>query len=147
MKENGASALVGTWRLQSHRATAADGMTVHPLGKNVQGRLVYEREGRMAVQLMNPDRPAFRVEDPFVASDEEVRTAFNGYAAYYGSYSIQPQERTVTHHIEAAWFPNWVGSDQVRTFELSGDRLTLSGSAITLDGAETAITLVWERLP
>lgn len=147
MKESGVSSLVGTWRLLSYRATTADGMTVHPLGKNVQGRLIYEQEGRMAVQLMHPGRSAFQVDDPFVASDKEVRAAFNGYPAYYGSYSVQAHERTVTHHIEAAWFPNWVGSDQVRSFELSGDRLTLSGSAITLDGAETGITIVWERLP
>ena len=101
----------------------------------------------MAVQLMNPDRPAFRVDDPFVASDKEVRAAFNGYGAYYGSYRVRPDEHTVTHHIEAALNPNWVGSDQVRDFELSGNRLTLSTPAITIDGAETAVTLVWERLP
>jgi hypothetical protein len=146
MKESGVSSLVGTWRLQSCRATTADGLIVHPLGKNVQGRLIYEPEGRMAVQLMNPDRPAFRVDDPFVAPDEEVRAAFLGYGAYYGSYSVQPDEHTVTHHLEAALIPSWVGSDQVRDFELSGDRLTLSTPAITIDGAETAVTLVWERL-
>lgn len=147
MKESDASALVGTWRLQSFHATTPDGRTVHPLGKNVQGRLIYDGEGRMAVQLMNPDRPAFRVDDPFVASDGEVRAAFNGYAAYYGLYSVQPDERTVTHHIEAALIPNWVGSDQVRNFELSGARLTLRTPAITIDGVETAVTLVWERFP
>jgi hypothetical protein len=146
MTEHDAAALVGTWRLKSCRATTADGTIVHPLGKNVQGRLIYEKEGRMAVQLMDPDRPAFRVDDPFVASDKEVRAAFDGYAAYYGSYCVRPDEHTVTHHIEAALNPNWVGSDKVRNFELSGDRLTLSTPAITLDGAETAITIVWERL-
>ena len=62
----------------------------------------------MAVQLMDPNRPGFSSGDPIVASEAEIRTAFGGYTAYYGTYSDDPEEQTIVHHIEVALFPNWV---------------------------------------
>jgi len=146
MKENDASVFVGTWRLLSIHAKTGDRVTVHPLGQNVTGRLIYDQEGHMAVQLMNRDRPAFQSEDRFAASDQEIRTAYNGYAAYYGSYSVRPDEQIINHHLIAASNPNWVGSDQVRIFEFSRNQLTLTSLPRILDGTETAVVCVWERL-
>lgn len=145
-EKNDVSAFVGTYRLLSFHAKTHDGRTVYPIGEKVIGRLIYDQEGRMAVQLMNPDRPAFHSEDPFSASDEEIRAAFHGYMAYYGSYSVQWDEQIVTHHLTAASIPNWVGSDQVRIFEFSQNQLTLTTPPISLDGTDTVSVLVWERL-
>jgi hypothetical protein len=138
--------LVGSWKLISFHIKDPSGQTAYPFGKNARGRLIYEPDGRMAVQLMNPNRPGFTSDDPMVTSKAEVRAAFDGYTAYYGTYSVNPGEQTIVHHIEAALLPNWVGTDQRRHFELDGKYLTLQGPLL-LGGVQGVVSLVWERLP
>ena len=138
--------LVGSWKLISFNIKDPSGQTAYPFGKDARGRLIYEADGRMAVQLMNPTRPRFASDDPLVTSEEEVRAAFGGYTAYYGTYSVNPDERTITHQIEAALLPNWVGTDQRRHFEFDGKYLTLKGP-LRLGGVQGVVSLVWERLP
>lgn len=138
--------LVGSWKLISFQMLEPNGQTAYPFGKDAQGRLTYGPDGRMAVQLMNPSRPRFASDDPLVTSEAQVRAAFGGYTAYYGTYSVNPNERTIVHHIEAALLPNWVGADQLRHFEYDGKYLTLKG-ALLLGGSERIVSLVRERLP
>jgi hypothetical protein len=138
--------LVGSWKLISFHIKDSNGQTAYPFGKDAQGRLIYEPDGRMAVQLMNPNRPGFASDDPMVTSEAEVRAAFGGYTAYYGTYSVNPDDQTIVHHIEAALLPNWVGTDQRRHFEFDGKYLTLKGPLL-LGGVQGVVSLVWERLP
>ena len=49
------------------------------------------------------------------------------------------------HHVELSLFPNWVGTDQQRSVELSGDRLILS-QPLLLAGTQQVPRLVWERV-
>lgn len=138
--------LVGSWKLISFHSQDSSGQTAYPFGKDAQGRITYETDGRMAVQLMNPSRPGFASDDPLATSEVELRAAFGGYTAYYGTYSINPDDRTIVHHIEAALLPNWVGTDQQRHFEFDGKYLTLKGPLL-LGGVQWVVSLVWERLP
>jgi hypothetical protein len=46
---------------------------------------------------------------------------------------------TVTHHIEAALAPGWVGGDRVRTFEMMGD------DRVALRPREGTSELIWQR--
>ncbi len=138
--------LVGSWKLISFHSQDSSGQKAYPFGKDAQGRLIYEPDGRMAVQLMNPNRPKFASDDPLVTSEAEVRAAFGGYTAYYGTYSVNPEEQTIVHHIEVALLPNWVGTDQQRHFEFDGKYLTLKGP-LRLGGVQGVVSLVWERLP
>jgi hypothetical protein len=138
--------LAGSWKLISFHSKDSTGQTTYSFGKDAQGRLIYEPNGRMAVQLMNPNRPRFASGDPLVTSEAEVRAAFGGYTAYYGTYSVNPDEQAIVHHIEAALLPNWVGTDQRRQFEFDGKYLTLKGDLL-LGGVQGVGSLVWERLP
>jgi hypothetical protein len=138
--------LVGTWKLISFHRKDSSGQTAYPFGKGAQGRLIYEPDGRMAVQVMNANRPRFASDDPMVTSEAEVRAAFDGYTAYYGTYSVNPDDQTIVHHIETALLPNWVGTDQRRRFEFDGKCLTLKGDLL-LGGVQGVVSLVWERLP
>jgi hypothetical protein len=140
------SSLVGVWKLVSFHTRDASGKMTYPFGQDARGRLIYEPNGRMAVQLMDSRRPRFTADDPLITSEAELRQAFGGYAAYYGTYSINPDEQTIVHHIEAALIPNWAGTDQKRHFEYDGKYLTLSGP-LKLGGIEGKVSLVWERLP
>jgi hypothetical protein len=146
MRCEGTPKLAGSWKLVSFNIKDSNGQITYPFGQNAQGRLIYEPDGRMAVQLMDPSRPNFTSDDPLVTSEAELRAAFGGYTAYYGTYSVNSDDKTIVHHIEAALLPNWVGTDQRRDFEFDGNHLTLKGPLL-LGGVQGVVSLVWERLP
>ena len=122
--------LAGSWKLVYFHIRDSKGQTSYPFGREARGRLIYEADGRMAVQIMDANRPAFMSDDPLATSEAEVRAAFGGYVAYYGTYSVNPAEQTIIHHLEAALLPNWVGTDQHRHYEFDGQVLTLKGDLL-----------------
>ena len=132
---------VGTWILVSWEAQTAEGNTVYPFGEDAAGWIMYDGGRNMSAHLMRRDRPQFSTDNPLGGTDGEIKAAYNGYVAYCGTYTVQKDAHTITHSVEGASFPNWVGSEQVRHFEFSGDRLTLSTPPI----AGTSHMLVWRR--
>src|SRR5262249_7159277 len=116
-----------------------DGSIQHPLGQDAVGLLVYTANGHMTGQVMQTDRgvPAagYRALTP-----KEV-----GYIAYCGTYTVDDESNEVVHHVTAALFPNWIGSEQRRAFEFSGNHLILS-ARVTHGGEVIAHRLVWERV-
>ncbi len=130
-----ANGIVGTWRFISMEARSPKGEVIYPYGENIFGRLIYTAEGFMSVLLMNPDRPTFSSGDPMAGTAAEIEAAFRGFDAYCGTYSIDEERATVTHHIQASKFPNWIDTDQVRSFERRHGRLILRADIET--GGET----------
>ncbi len=95
--------LVGTWKLLSNERHS-DGLVTYPYGENSYGFLVYDAHGNMAVQLTRPDRAPFVSGDvqgtrDVSATDEELRTAYTSYVAYFGRYEVDDEKKTVTHHV------------------------------------------------
>ncbi len=133
---------VGTWKLVSSEYRFSNGETLKLYDAGV---LMYDAQGNMSVQLMQSNRPAFAQADRLGGTLEETQTAFQGYQAYYGTYTIDETQRAVTHHLQGSLLPNWVGVDQVRFFELSGNRLTLRTPPLIIRGAEAMGYLVWQR--
>lgn len=140
------ASLLGTWRLAAYEARDSEGGVQYPLGKNVSGLLVYDRGGNMAAHVMRNDLAPFAGKDPARATDSEIRAAFDGYGSYFGSYTVDQANQTVTHHVCGAWYPNWIGHDQVRHFEFDGNRLLLTTPPILWDGKSLAHVLTWERV-
>jgi hypothetical protein len=140
-----AALLVGNWGLVSFEAVSG-GHTEYPFGPDAIGLLTYDGASRMAVQIMKTGRPFFASDDQDDGTVEEFAAAFKGYAAYYGTYSVDEQEGVVTHHVAASMYPNWVGSDQRREVLLEGDRLTLSTRLPWRQGRDWMFRLVWRRL-
>jgi hypothetical protein len=137
--------LIGTWRLLSCEAHLADGRILYPFGRNPRGRLNYDQDGNMAGQVMNPDRPHFAAADKSLGSPDEIRRAFAGYEAYFGSYRISDDGVAIHHTIEGALFPNWVGGIQIRFFRLEGRTLELRTADIPYMGTKMVAVLIWER--
>ena len=133
---------IGTWKLVSSEYRFADG---ERLKLYDTGILMYDAQGNMSVQLMQHNRPAFAKSDRLSGTLEEIKTAFQGYQAYYGTYTIDEKQRTVTHHLQGSLLPNWVGVDQVRYFDLEGDRLTLRTPTLPLRDRDAVGYLVWQR--
>src|ERR1043166_9590255 len=79
---------VGAWKLISFERRTTAGQVSYPMGPNPVGRITYDARGRMSAQLMRPDRPKFQAPNMARGSAEEKATAFDGYIAYYGTYSV-----------------------------------------------------------
>jgi Lipocalin-like domain len=139
--------LTGTWKLLSWKIEQADGELIDPpLGPDPSGWIMYHPAGHMCATLMRPDRLKFASSNLMEATPEEITAAFEGYISYCGSYEVNEQERFVIHRLELSWFPNLVGTEQKRHFELAGDRLTLKTPPLTLLGESQVHRLVWERM-
>jgi hypothetical protein len=67
--------------------------------------------------------------------------------AYAGTYSIDNQAKTITHHIDISWDQSRTGRDHVRSYTLEGNRFSLTTDPSTdpATGKKTVRTLTWER--
>ncbi len=138
-------ALLGAWKLASAEFRHNDGTIVEYLGRDPDGMLVYTADGFMSVHLMRRDRPRFSTNDRLGGTMEQIKSAFQGYHGYYGTFPVNEDEQSVTHHLQGASFPNWVGVDQKRFLQLSSGELTLRTIPLLLRGQETVGYLVWRR--
>jgi len=122
--------IVGQWRLVSYETREPDGRRGRPYADAV-GRIDYSERGHMSGQVMRPGR---RREE-----------AAAGYIAYFGTYEIAPDGKSITHHVEGALHPAWVGGDQRRAMTFDGDRLVLS-AAVERAGQTVTHVITWEKL-
>lgn len=126
---------VGTWKLISQHTHFADGSTLPSRGSNPAGILMYDAGGNMSVQLMRTDATAGDYTDL-----SQRITAMDGFLAYFGTYTIDADAKTVTHHVIGASYAAYRGSDQVRSYKIDGETLTLKAST-----GDTLRVLMWQK--
>lgn len=138
--------LIGTWTLIFAEYRYADGTVNAIYGDHPAGMLVYDASGNMSIQIMRRDRPSFARNDRLGGTPSETKIAFEGYLAYFGTYTIDQEKQTVTHHLRGSLLPNWIGSDQTRFFDLSENRLTLRTPPLMIGGREAIGHLIWQSI-
>ncbi len=138
--------LVGSWDLVSLENRGVDGKIYHPFGEHPVGRITYTEDGVMSAQIMHGERAVFETGDLYAGTPDEKAGAYDSYIAYYGTFKVDPAARTVSHHVTASLFPNWVGGDQVRFFELVDDKLILSTKPFDTHGTQVTAYVVWQRV-
>ena len=117
------SALLGTWKMVSWtREVVATGSVSDAMGPDPIGYIAYHADGRMMAFVLKRDRPSLAGAAP---SDEEKVRLFDTMLAYSATYTVA--DNRVTHHVDAAWNPAWLG-DLIRPYKLDGDTLTISGA-------------------
>lgn len=137
---------VGTWRLVSSKETLRGG-TVRPygFGPHAMGYLMYDATGHMCAQVVNPDRPKWK--DPDHPTPQEIKTAFDGFGGYCGTYTVDEKAATAAHLPEVPFDPNLVGQAKPRSYRFEGaDRLIYSGTEQSGDDGETHWAMIWERV-
>jgi hypothetical protein len=141
----GKEKLVGTWKLVSCVGHLLDGQITYPYGPNPAGVLVYDADNNFNAQIQAPGRPLFESGNLLKGSMEEIKAAFEGYVAYYGTYEVEEGAGNLTHHVQGSLFPNWIGVDQTRQFEVSDNKLSLTTSPFVGKRSQLTLTVVWER--
>jgi Lipocalin-like domain len=123
-----ASKLVGTWRLIHFVDTDAGGKVRYRFGEKPMGYFVYDPTGHLSVQIMRmPATPPFASGVDNKGTDAEVRAAYDGYVAYFGTYRVDEAKGVITHVVEGSLKPSYTGTDQPRPFKLEGDTLIIQG--------------------
>jgi hypothetical protein len=131
-KSEVAKRFVGAWR---YVGSTVDGKPRSGRGASPKGLIHYDPSGYMSVQVA-PDRE--RKKAGSTPTPEEAQAALIEYIAYFGTYTIDEQARTVTHHRQGSVQPG-DAADVVRCYEFSGDRLILRPPGTTHE-------ITWERI-
>ena len=140
------SALPGTWLLQS-RIDVTPGGESHPdplLGANPIALLIYDRTGHFSAQFMKRDRSS--AAEIASANAKNNTQAQGGYDAYFGTYSVDDAEGTVTQQLMGSLAPGNVGMVLTRIMEVKGNTLLISLETTAADGTPVIRTLTWRRL-
>jgi hypothetical protein len=138
--------VTGIWKLISFQTEADDGTWTYPFGKNVTGLLMIDAKGYFSVHVMNMKRPSFKIPDPRGGTPGEIKTAFENYIGYYGTFDLDETKGAIIFHVRGAWLPNWIGSEQIRYYTLSENHMSISTAPTLFDGKKTVGKLIWERV-
>ena len=139
-----AARLVGTYRLLAMESFGEDGSVERNFGDHPEGFITYTPEGYMLALLSRADRPLFRDGDIMGGSPEEQSAAFLSASSFAGRYEIR--DGKVHHYLEAATFPNWKGTTQIRDYELTDTHLTLFPPKLLMNGQLRSSRVHFERL-
>ena len=133
MSGQGASAIVGVWRLKKTAATGDDGQPMHPpYGEDPRGLLVFYADGRMMSVLCDS-----RKELP---AGESVRE----YMSYCGNYTWDG--KTLVTRVDASAEPARVGGEQTRFTSFENGLLVLTQKPRPWQGKTQHRVLVWEKI-
>lgn len=131
-------ALLGSWRLVSYeREYQATGEREYPMGKAPTGYIQFLPDGRMAVVITGEGRTV-------PTTDQERAGLFNTLVAYTGRYRVEG-DKWVTA-VDVAANPALVGTEQSRSFRITGDRLQeMTGWMARPDNRMARGVLTYER--
>jgi len=125
----------GRWKLIAAEDLRADGSVArYPWGRHPVGSIVVEG-GACYLQIMSSDVPSFTAGATAVG--EQMKAALlSTYIAYSGPCTINETEGSVTLKVEAAWRPDYVGTEQKRFFRFENGKLLFGPAPNSIRGNE-----------
>lgn len=122
--------LVGAWRLAWTEEGTDRKMTRIT---DREGTIIYTSDGHMSVQIMLPKPDAAPQGNP-------VKYDQGGYEAYFGTFDVNEQAHTVTHHVQGALVRDLIGKDLTREYRFTGRQLIMRSSR-----PDEHWSIAWER--
>lgn len=142
-----AETLEGRWKLIAAEDVRDNGEVVrHPWGEHPVGSIVV-RGGWLYLQIMSGDVPAITADKP--AGDQMKAALLSSYIAYAGPVTIDEAAGGVAFKVEAAWRPDYVGTDQKRIFHFENGKLIFGTTPNSIRSGSERLTrrLTLERVP
>lgn len=141
------SELIGTWKLLSREDRTRGGeLRVDPaLGADPVAILTYDRGGYFAAQFMKRERDPNSEVVIAKAGSNNSRT-IGGYDAYFGTYTVDDADGTVTQQLEGSLSPETVGLVLTRAMTVKGDELVIQLETTSVEGEPVIRTLKWQRV-
>jgi Lipocalin-like domain len=138
--------VVGTWKVTIFSNVAVDtNESFRPFGdQKLAGYIQYSSDGYMVVFLQAGNQ--IKIQGQSFTDAERIEIHKSIFGAYAGTYSVEGNK--VVHHVVAAWRPDWIGTDQVRFFEVKGKTLTIKTAPLTSNatGKKVVSTLTFEKM-
>lgn len=140
-QEDASGKLFGSWRLISFqlKVVGEDAEPKDIFGPDPIGRIIFSPEHRVVVFISRAGR-----RPP--TSESEAAALLSSMTAYTGKFRLEG-DKFITQ-VDGAWNEFYHGSEQVRYFDLTGDKLSIrtpeQPSGILI-GKRTVATLVWQR--
>ncbi len=138
--------LEGTWVMTAAYEILANGTRTTNYGEHPNGLLMVDKVGRYSIQIFRPNRPKFASGDKKKGTPEEYAEAVLGSSTHTGRVVVDTTRGELIFKIEAASYPNWEGTQQVRDFTFKDGTLTYSVPA-NASGNGTIAYSVWRRVP
>src|SRR5262249_5583589 len=139
LADDTAKRLVGTWKLSSWVIQIVGGEATEPFGANPKGRAVFTQDGYVTFIIVAANRkPA--------TNNDESAALLKSLLAYTGKFTIEGDKFTTK--VDISWNELFTGQDQVRYFNLEGDRLSIRTAeqvSAVFPGKKVVGTLTWER--
>jgi Lipocalin-like domain len=128
----------GRWKLRAAEDIRADGSVArYPWGKNPLGSIVVEG-GFCYLQIMSSDTPSFTASTP--KGEQMKATLLSSYIAYSGPCMTDEAEGSVTLKVEAAWRPDYVGTEQKRFFRFENGTLLFGPATGSIRAGNETLT-------
>ena len=140
--------LEGRWKLRAAEDLRADGTVARlPWGEHPVGSIIVER-GACYVQIMSSDTPSF-AKGAAPAAEQMKAALLSSYIAYSGACTINEAESSVTLKVDAAWQPNYVGTEQKRFFRFENGVLLFGPAPGSIRAGNEQLTrrLTLDRVP
>jgi len=138
----------GRWKLLAAEDLRADGSVARlPWGAHPVGSIVVER-GACYLQIMSSDTPSFAAASP--APVEQMRAMLlSSYIACSGPCVVDNAAGSVTLKVDAAWRPEYVGTEQKRFFRFADGKLIFGPAPNSSRAGAERVTrrLTLERAP
>jgi hypothetical protein len=134
--------LRGTWTLVSSIAEK-DGNKTEQFGHGAKGMLSLDANGHFMLTIIGPGLPKFAGNSRTAGTAEENKAVVSKSIGMIGSYSVSPDNKTLTFKVESATFPNWNGTEQKRLIvAASRDELRYITPTASSGGVGT---VTWQR--
>ncbi len=132
---------VGTWTLVS--VTVDGPAKAEPYGPSPHGMMFLDAGGRFSVSIVRAGVPKFASNNRTTGTDTENAAAVHGGLNYFGTYSVDESDKSITVKIEASSYPNFEGVSQKRTLAVDGDEMTVTNAAPS--GGGGVARQIWKR--
>lgn len=106
--------LLGTWVMVSNVTMRPDGTKVDTFGPNMKAMATFDSSGRVVSVTTRSDLPKFASNNREMGTAEENKAVVQGSIAYFGSYSVNEADKSLTYQIDGATFPE-LGRNQTVT--------------------------------
>ena len=107
--------IIGTWKLVSYETEVqADGKKEPAMGQMPTGYALFNAEGRVFLLVTGDGRKPAKTA-------QERAELLTTLIAYTGTYRVDGNKWTTM--VEVSWIPEWVGTEQVRSVTVDGERL------------------------
>ena len=136
--------LLGAWTLVAVAGERSDGSKFEPFGANPKGIIIFTDDGHFSLFQSKAEIPRIASNDRGKATPEEAAAVVSAAIAYYGTYAMNEDEKTLSVKLDASTFANLVGGpEQKRIITLlTGGELHFTNPR-TPSG--TTLQTVWKR--